>query len=660
MTGEDGDSSSASAPDEGDAPPPLDERESGTASGASAAPAAPFLGALTGPRFGLGRRAWQAVVAITVVGLVARLVALGARTMHYDEARVAYWTLRYAETGHFEYRYIIHGPLIQHVDRWLFALVGPSDFAARLPVALVGGLLPATALLFRDHLRDEELVGLALFLMLNPILLYYSRFIRSDLLVATFAFAAFGCLVRLVATRRPRYLHAAAVLFALAFASKENAVVYLLVWVGAAALVVDTGLFRPRSHESGFARLRAARARASEAVRTSSGGPLRVGLRVGGHAALAAALVTVVTLVLFAPRGTGGDPGLWAVLGDPGALPAVVDTTLSDLDAGMQYWFGQSSDPGCFEETVIGGYVCYLERFLWTMWRYAAPLTALAAGGFLLERYGREPRWVVMFAGYWGVVSVLGYPLGTDIWAAWVVTHAVVPLSVPAAVGFGYLLRGGLATLSADDPRPNDAVAAPDGNGRQAPASDPADRGGASGGDPVRLAAVAVLLVAVVGTLVATNVGAVYLDPASRDSDADMVQFAQPAGDVRPGLAAVEAAIEGNEGTDVLYSGQRYYLLDERALDRPPVPDGTGPWFRRLPLPWYFEQYGAETASVRNVTELRPELDPAPPVVVADARYAEDVRALLGDGYRTYEYDLRNHVDGPGQATRVVVFVIHG
>src|SRR6056297_2220217 len=109
-------------------------------------------------RFDDRRRALQAVLAITALALAVRLVGLGVRIFHWDEGRVAYWILRYHESGQFAYRPIVHGPFLFIVNDWVFSIpfLGASDFSARLIVALVGGLLPLSAWLLRDRLRDAE------------------------------------------------------------------------------------------------------------------------------------------------------------------------------------------------------------------------------------------------------------------------------------------------------------------------------------------------------------------------------------------------------------------------------------------------------------------------------------------------------------------------
>ena len=169
-----------------------------------------------------------AVAGLAVVALAVRLAALGRRVAHFDEARVAYWTVEYVETGVLFYRPIIHGPLLQHLNAGLFGLFGAGDLVMRLVPALVGGLLPLSALLFRRRLSREAVVSLAFLLALNPVLVYYSRFMRGDILAGAASFVAFACLLRAVDLDDGRYLYPATVALAVGFGAKENVLAYLL------------------------------------------------------------------------------------------------------------------------------------------------------------------------------------------------------------------------------------------------------------------------------------------------------------------------------------------------------------------------------------------------------------------------------------------------
>lgn len=553
-------------------------------------------------------RTLQAVAALVGVAFLLRFVALGARVAHFDEGRVAYWTLRFAETGEFHYRFIIHGPFIQHVDRVLFKLIGPTDFATRVPVALVGTLLPATALLFRERLRDLEVVSLAAFLALNPLLLYYSRFMRSTLLVAAFCFAAFGLFVRAF-DRRERwryYAYGGVALWALGFAAKENALVYLLCWLGAGGLVLNDLLYRTSlAPVRGVVEDWKARHPPGERGKTLAG----YGLFCLGSLVI----LFVVTLFFYAPRSPGG-VGLWSTLGAPGQFPELISAMVTDIEQGLNYWFGRPSETENLAET-------YLERlgqYFSTTAEYAGPLFALSVAGFLVERYvSTEPRHLVMFASYWGFASVIGYPLGTDIWAAWIIINALVPLAIPAAVGLSLILQAGQEALERED--------------------------------RVSLGAVAVLLLLIVSQVGVATATGVYLNPT--DSDNQLVQYAQPSQSFRTTVDEVGALGTDPGGPDLLVYGD--YLVDGDA--EAPRRPACVKWFNYLPIPWYLEADDVVVDCAVNASELPREL---PPVIMVKGEFTDngvrapaDLRGRVPDGYERRVHQLRT------TAVPVVVYI---
>ena len=554
----------------------------------------------------LGRdRLLQAVLLITGLGLGAKLLWLGRRITHFDEGRVGYWALRYFETGQIEYRFIVHGPFVQYLDAVAFALLGPSDFSLRLPVAIIGGLLPLAVLLFRDHLEDMELVVAAAFLAFNPVLLYYSRFLRSTIIVAAVMFVAFGCLVRFYRARQVRYVYLAVGLTAIGFAAKESAAVYILTWLGATALLIDHELFRLRTDDTGLDRLAAAWQWARSRVIDDR----RRLLRYAGHGLGLVVVFVVIAGFFYAPRsGTAGGVGLWRALGNPALFPELIEVTRGDVVDGYQYWFGGTTR----KETLASTYIEFLGRFLETVLADAGPLVAFAVIGFLVERYATvEPRNLVMFTSYWGFVSILGYPLGTDIYGAWIVVNALVPLTIPAGVGVALVIRRGLESL-ADDDRISVGIAA-------------------------------LLLVLVVGQVGATIVSGVYLNPT--DDDNPLVQYAQPADNFKPTLERIERIAAANNGVDILYFGSALTVENPSGGGIPPP---CADLSNTLPLQWYFERYDAVAeceVSTANLGE-----DP-PPVVITRPIERDDLAPHL-DGYtrrnyllRTFDFDIDIYYD---------------
>ncbi|MFB6221488.1 MAG: flippase activity-associated protein Agl23 [Halolamina sp.] len=571
------------------------QREEGTSVGAVSSPS-------TADDAGL--RALAALLVVTLVSLLLRLHSLGTRTFHWDEGRVGYWILRYHETGQFSYRPIIHGPLIQHVDALLFHVVPATDFWARFPVAVVTAVLPLSVWLLRRHLDEVEMVALGLLLTFDPLLLYYSRFMRSDALVATFAFVVFALLVRAYDTRRPRLGYPAAVALALAFGSKENALIYVLCLLGAAGLVYDHHLVRAATREIGAAdRLRTDIAAARRWLNRASGDVHPVLWVAGGLSGALLVFLTVVVL-LYAPR-----PEIWTALDGPAQFASVVKAgTLDAAGRFVEGWVeaGHRDHP----------YFAFLHDMLETLLYGSPVMLSLAVVGFIADGYGGNRRALVAFTAYWSAVSIIGYPIATDIQAPWAAVHVVVPLAVPAAVGIGSLVRLGEYGVAKDDR----AV----------------------------VALAMLVLTAAAGGVVAAD--ADYWNSAAEE-DRKVLQWAQPENDLKATLAVVDAVVRENEGRDVLFygsEGNRFYVANESSLDQPP-PGGPS-WHSRLPLPWYLERAGANVTSTPADTPASEATADPPPVVIADAQDREALEPGL-EGYVVREHRFKLWGE------RIVVFI---
>jgi len=530
-----------------------------------------------------------AVANVALLALVTRLYRLGERVAHWDEARVAYWTMRYIETGNFDYRPIIHGPFYHHVNRHVFGWLGANDFTMRLVVVVAGALFPLVALFFRERLRDSEVVALALFLAVNPVLLYYSRFMRGDPLVAMFMVTAFALFVRLADTGRRRYFLAGVAFVALGFTVKENAVLYLVTWAGATLLLVDHRLFRARDRGRNPVALAVGYAR-------WAGGLLRRNALV----LVAGVLEFLVVVVYFyAPRAaTEEQTGLWEGVAAPAKLPGVLEA--ATVGAWTEFWGIWVS--GSHQDHP---YLPFLGDFLQSFAHGALALGLLAILGFLVDRYGRDgPRDVVSFAFYWGFVSVLGYPIVTDIKAPWATLHAVVPLAIPAAVGIGLFVGWGRRAL--------------------------ADRDHVGAG----VAALAILLV--FGQVGASAAGAVYLNPQSDGND--LVQYAQPAGDISPVVDRLEVAAAANSGPDVILYGE--FFVDDGNASVPRKP-GCAKWFNALPLPWYFETTDADVTCASDEIALTETVSARqPPFVVTRESNVREISDDL-ENYETVTHRMR-------------------
>jgi uncharacterized protein (TIGR03663 family) len=533
-------------------------------------------------------RTVTAVAGVVAVALLVRLVGLGARVAQYDEAWLGYWALRAAELGTWEYDPWVHGPFFTHVSRVSFALFGVGDVAWRLPAALLGGLLPAGALLFRSRLRDAEVVLLAGLFAVAPVLVYYSRVGRNDVPLAALATLALGCFLRGHDTGRARHLHAGVTCLALAVTTKESALLYLVAWLGAGALLVDHRLHRAGADGAALVGVAHAWLRAAA----------RGAWRWRHHLALALLEATAVVVFFYAPRAADpGAVGLWNTLSTPAlALPVVRAATVGATGRLYEVWVA-----GGFQEHA---YLPYFRDYLHTLLAGAPLVVALAPVGFLVERYRPTPaRDLVTFTTYWGGAAVVGYPIANNLPVPWSTVHAAVPLAIPAAVGGGYVYRW---LRTSDDTRL----------------------------DRARRAATATLVAALLVTSAATAVGVAHRQP--HDGGHPVVYSNQPPADLAPVLAEVRGALEAANDSTVRFYGEYFRLENDSMAAREAR---FGRWQRRLPLPWYLAVDGANVTSTTSVDEAAAD---RPAVIVTRA----DRRWYLGahvEGYRLAVSQMTEH-----------------
>ncbi|MFB6138558.1 MAG: flippase activity-associated protein Agl23 [Halobacteriaceae archaeon] len=537
------------------------------------------------------------VLLATAVALLARFWTLGFRSAHQDEARAGLRTIEYVQSGSYYYRPIVHGPFLFQVNHLTFEVFGASDFVARAVVALVGGLLPLVAYLFRDRLRGHEVVALAGLLAANPILLYYSRFMRNDVLLAGFALAAVGFAVRALDTDDRRYVYAAAAALALAFTTKENVIVYVGTWVGALALVVD---HRVRVARTGTG--------SAGAALEAYAGDVLARLRAWWRTlALAGVEFLAVVVVFYAPRDppdvpAAPDVGVGEALANPLRLPELlVGATLGSWESFWGLWVGSGKQDHA--------YLPFFRSYVDVLVAGAAVVCVFAAVGILVDRYtGDGPRDLVSFAGYWGLASLFIYPLATDIQAAWNAVHTVVPLAVPAAVGIGVVYRRGKRAFVVDD--------------------------------TVGVALAVVVLLLVGAQVAVAAVGPAYLHP---QDPGPMVQYGQPDDNHKPMVERLRRVVAANEnGVDVVFYGGHFKTQ-----------------LYRQPYPWYLGTMDANTSHtsfVQDLAERRPPVVIAPSVGSARiAQTAGDINGTLSDYWRSEKLAIVLEI--PNNEVWVTVFV---
>ncbi|OFZ86823.1 MAG: hypothetical protein A2V78_13715 [Betaproteobacteria bacterium RBG_16_64_18] len=111
--------------------------------------------------------------------LLLRFVALDARPVMHDESLFAFDAFVYFERGSYTHLPILHGPTLILAVGKLFAVFGDSIVVARAFIAAASLVMLAATLALVPH---RYRLWFAPLLITSPVLLYYSRFLRDDIL----------------------------------------------------------------------------------------------------------------------------------------------------------------------------------------------------------------------------------------------------------------------------------------------------------------------------------------------------------------------------------------------------------------------------------------------------------------------------------------------
>lgn len=333
----------------------------------------------------LSRLNWEVAAYILIVALsvIAHLWGLDRMAMHHDESIHAWssWRL-YTGAGAFNcwngldengqargglsaptycYDPVYHGPSLYFLTALSYFIFGDGDAQARLPMALAGIGMVASAWWLRPFLgRGGALVAAAL-LGFSPSLLYYTRFARHDGLMVLWEIWMLIGVFRWLESGRAGWLYLTAAAIALAIGTHE--LYYILFFIFGVFVLMRL------IAESRFARylnlvLIGVIALCVLLMLGNPPLPIGRGLYLGEKAFLVASTLVLVWLCqrLWDPRPLLSErlrelweqrrPTLWIALGILGGIYLVLYTTffayprgaLDGLYAGLAYWLGSQQE----------------------------------------------------------------------------------------------------------------------------------------------------------------------------------------------------------------------------------------------------------------------------------------------------------------------------
>ena len=177
-------------------------------------------------------RTTYALVFILILAFILRFWQLDLKLLHHDEAIHSWFCYEFLTRGVWQYDPSYHGPFLYYVTTGIFALIGPSDFAARLLPSLFGfAIIPLVYAIYRiGYLSKNQMLVAALLIAISPDMVYFSRFLRHDIFMLFFTMLLLVAILYYFERGQTRFAILAAVAAAGALCCKEEMPVIIIIF----------------------------------------------------------------------------------------------------------------------------------------------------------------------------------------------------------------------------------------------------------------------------------------------------------------------------------------------------------------------------------------------------------------------------------------------
>ena len=337
-----------------------------------------------------------AISLFILLAVATRFWHLGDRPFHHDESIHAHQSYTLMKDGTWRYDPAYHGPFLYYANALVYRLLGVSNTTARLLPAIFGLLLIAAAIPLARWIGRSAAVAYAVLVLISPHLTYFSRFIREDLYSLVFTLGTILAFQMFLETDRARWLTLAAVSFALAGVTKENAYMTGVLFVGYGVFAFVVRVLQMKGKGRPF----------SDTLAATAGW-----IRARILPLLTAGLVFLAIWALLYSA-FGKYPGDWL------AIPKAI-----------KYWMGQHSIA-----RIPGPWYYYVPQLLY----YETAI--LFAACFAFRRPDKRDSPFLRFVAFWAVGSLLLYAWAREK-VPWLTVHALLPIVILASVGIASLWR---------------------------------------------------------------------------------------------------------------------------------------------------------------------------------------------------------------------------
>jgi uncharacterized protein (TIGR03663 family) len=335
------------------------------------------------------------LLTLLLLAVVTRFYQLGDRPLHHDESIHAFQSYSLAKDGNWRYDPAYHGPFLYYANALVYRIVGlprVTNSTARFLPAVFGIILIGFAWPLSRWIGRPAAIAFAVLVLISPHMAYFSRFIREDPYSLVFTLGTILAFRYFLETERARWLTGAAVLFALAGVTKENAYMTGVLFVAFGVWVFLVKALRGKPRPAGF-----------QATATGTVGWIRRHF---------VPILTAGLVFLF----------IWGLMYSAfGKYPA----DWLAIPKAVKYWMGQHAIariPG-------PGYYYFPQLFY-----YETSFVFLAIFAFRKKR--QDPFFG--FLVFWTIASLAIYSWAREK-VPWLTVHPLLPITILAAIGLSDL-----------------------------------------------------------------------------------------------------------------------------------------------------------------------------------------------------------------------------
>ena len=195
------------------------------------------------------------LLTLLALALVTRFYQLGDRPLHHDESIHAFQSYTLAKDGTWRYDPAYHGPFLYYANAFVYKVVGlphVTNTTARFLPAVFGIILIGLAWPLSRWIGKPAAGAYAFLILISPHMAYFSRFIREDLYSLVFTLGTILAFRYFLETEKAGWLTGAAVLFALAGVTKENAYMTGVLFVAFGCWVFLEKALKGKPRAAGF------------------------------------------------------------------------------------------------------------------------------------------------------------------------------------------------------------------------------------------------------------------------------------------------------------------------------------------------------------------------------------------------------------------------